>query len=58
MKSIFMSTVKRMPNSKNKTYPKRVRILIYKKCGLLLKLNFSILNNYVLFTLHALFCRW
>lgn len=40
MKSIFMSTVKRMPNSKNKTYPKRVRILIYKKCGLLLEFNF------------------
>lgn len=40
MKSIFMSTVKRMPNSKNKTYPKRVRILIYKKCGVLLECIF------------------
>lgn len=36
MKSIFMSTVKHMPNGKKKTYPKRVRILVYKKFGLFL----------------------
>lgn len=40
MKSIFMSSVKHMPNSKNKTYPKRVRLLIYKDFGLLIVLKY------------------
>lgn len=34
MKSIFLPTVKKP--AKKKTYPKRVRLLVYKKSGLLL----------------------
>lgn len=47
MKSIFMSTTKRLPNSEHKTYSKRVRILVCKKFGLL-NHSFIVFKKYLI----------
>lgn len=44
-----MSTYKQMPSKKKNVYPKRVRILVYKKFGLLIEFNICNIKLYMLY---------